>query len=93
MWTLRSLAVQPAVSTGIGRAHARSCDAVDTLPASHQRSSPSSHRSALALNECRSSVHVPGALITKPEDDEVILVRPGKRYFPQSIIVEFIERL
>ena len=46
---------------------------------------------AHGIETYRVSDYVPPELITKPEDDEVILVRPGKRYFPKAIIVEFFE--
>jgi hypothetical protein len=39
----------------------------------------------------RVSDYVDPKLITKSEDDEVILVCPGKKYFPKAIIVEFFE--
>jgi hypothetical protein len=46
---------------------------------------------AHGIETYRVSYYVPPKLITKPEDDEVILVRPGKKYFPKAIIVEFFE--
>ena len=39
----------------------------------------------------RVSEYVSPSLITKPEDDEVILVRPGAKYLPKDIIVEFFK--
>ena len=46
---------------------------------------------AHGIKTYRVSDYVRPLLITKPEDDEVILVRPGKKYLPKTIIVEFIE--
>jgi hypothetical protein len=46
---------------------------------------------AHGIETYRVSDYVPPKLITKPEDDEVILVRPGKKYLPKAIIVEFFE--
>jgi hypothetical protein len=39
----------------------------------------------------RVSDHVHPSLISKPEDDEVILVCRGAKYFPKDIIVDIFE--
>jgi hypothetical protein len=44
---------------------------------------------AHSIKAYRVSDYVHPRLITKPEDDEVILVCPGKKYFAKAIIVEF----
>jgi hypothetical protein len=46
---------------------------------------------AHSIKTYRVADYVHPKLITKPEDDEVILVCPGKTYFPKAIIVEFFE--
>jgi hypothetical protein len=49
------------------------------------------HLATHGIEIYRVADYVPASLIIRPEDDEVILVRPGKNYLPKAIIVEFIE--
>ncbi len=46
---------------------------------------------ACGVQTFRVSKHVHASLITKPADDEVILVCPGAEYFPKDIIVEVFD--
>jgi hypothetical protein len=43
---------------------------------------------ACGVQTFRVSEHVQPSLIAKPEDDEVILVYPGAKYFPKDIVVD-----
>ena len=43
---------------------------------------------AYGVQTFRVSKHVKPSLITKPEDDEVILVCPGAKYLPKDIVVD-----
>jgi hypothetical protein len=46
---------------------------------------------ASGVQTFRVSEHVHLSLISKPEDDEVILICPGAEYFPKDIIVEIFD--
>jgi hypothetical protein len=46
---------------------------------------------ACGVQTFRVSEHVHASLISKPEDDEVILVCPGVKYLPKNIILEIFE--